>query len=89
MNLGAQQSMDVQIPVSSLKQGREYFVNFDVYTAKATTLVPNNFNIAHGQFKLPSEIVKESYRPATASQNIKTTKRKYNDYNRRESCVDF
>ncbi|MCT4142386.1 DUF4981 domain-containing protein [Elizabethkingia anophelis] len=72
MSLGAQQSMDVQIPVSLLKQGKEYFVNFDVYTAKATTLVPNNFNIAHGQFRLPSEIVKEFYRPATASQNIKT-----------------
>ena len=35
-------------------------------------LVPNNFNIAHGQFRLTSEIVKESYKPAIVSQNIKT-----------------
>ena len=34
-------------------------------------LVPNNFNIAHGQFRLTSEVVKESYKPAIVSPYIK------------------
>ena len=35
-------------------------------------LVPNNFNIANGQFRLTSEVVKESYKPAIVSPYIKT-----------------
>jgi beta-galactosidase len=71
MNLGAQQSMDVQVPTNALKQGKEYFVNLMFIQKVSTTVVPANFNIAHSQFRLPTEVVKESYKPATI-QNIKT-----------------
>ena len=72
MNLGPQQSMDVTIPVNDaqFKAGKEYFVNFDIYTKTAHPVIPVNFNIAHDQFKLPIEVKKIDYK-TEAAKDIK------------------
>ncbi|HIC8755778.1 TPA: glycoside hydrolase family 2 TIM barrel-domain containing protein [Elizabethkingia anophelis] len=72
LNIDPQKEMDIEVPVNAMKPGKEYFVNFDVYSKFSTTVVPANFNVAHRQFRLASEVVKESYKPAAIAQNIKT-----------------
>ncbi|ASW76498.1 beta-galactosidase [Chryseobacterium piperi] len=73
MNLDPQQSMEAEIPAdpSLFKPGKEYFVNFDVYTKASSISVPKNFNIAHGQFRLPLEGIKVAYQPSSKSSYIR------------------
>lgn len=55
LNLAPQASEVVTIPVSSIKPqaGTEYYVNFEVFTKKATELIPANHLQAYDQFILP------------------------------------
>ncbi|HAY3552479.1 beta-galactosidase [Elizabethkingia meningoseptica] len=71
MNMKPQQSMDIEVPVNGLKSGKEYFVNFDVYSNAATSVVPAQYNVAHGQFRLPVDVVKQAYKTVETSRNIK------------------
>lgn len=63
ISLAPQDSVTVDIPVSSLKakQGVEYFVNFEVTTKEADLLVPAGHVIAYDQFELPIDAGKKQY----------------------------
>lgn len=76
MNLAPQQSKDISVPMSNslFKNGKEYFVNFDVYTKKEESVVPANFNVAQAQFKLPFESQKTAAQFSTTANNIKINK---------------
>lgn len=64
LSLAPQQSENVTIPISGLKQlaGTEYFVNFEVTTKVPEPLVPVGHIIAYDQFELPMKGTKKDYR---------------------------
>lgn len=64
LNIAAQDSIIVTIPVSQLKtkNGTEYFVNFEVTTKEKEPLVPAGHVIAYDQFELPVKSEKQAYK---------------------------
>ena len=65
--LQPQQSEEFAIPVGNVKvkDGAEYFVNFEVVQNEAAYLVPANHVVAIEQFKLPIESQKRPYQPVS------------------------
>lgn len=63
LNIAPQQTQEIQVPVDGLKAkaATEYFVNFRVVTAQAAPLLPQGYEIAKEQFRLPVEFVKPVY----------------------------
>lgn len=62
-DLGPQDSLEVAVPVSSVKPkaGAEYFVNFEVSAKYSDALVPAGHIIAYDQFELPLRGEKKTY----------------------------
>lgn len=63
IELEPQESKIVTVPIEEIKRqkGTEYFINFKVYTQKATDLVPMNHLVAYDQFLLPFVLEEEKY----------------------------
>lgn len=63
LSLDPQESKIISIPVSALKPeaGVEYFINFEVLTKEAGSLIPNGHLIAFDQFQLPINNEKKEY----------------------------
>lgn len=72
-SLAPQAVKTVSVPVQSLQAnepGDEFFVNMEVYTKDATSLVPAGHLMAHDQFQLPISKVKEVYKENTGKINL-------------------
>lgn len=57
----ARKEFRVAFDKASFKEGKEYFINFDVYTKEAKSVIPANFIVAHDQFKIPFDTQKIAY----------------------------
>jgi beta-galactosidase len=66
LQLAPQDSTEITLPVSQLKAklGTEYFVNLEIFTKEAETLVPAGHIIAYDQFELPIKADKKAYTQA-------------------------
>lgn len=71
MDIEPQCSKELKVDVSGLKPkvGTEYFVEFTVTTVEPETLIPEGYEIAHDQFRLPIEPLGRKF--ATAGPELK------------------
>ena len=87
LDLAPQTSQEITVPVAGLKPqaGVDYLVDFAVTTVKKEGLVPDGYDIAQDQFRLPVETDKAAYKAGgpklTVSEegdNVKVTSSKVN-----------
>ena len=74
LDIEPQGSKELQVNVSGLKEkvGTEYFVEFAVITVEPEPLIPEGYEIAHEQFRLPIDPAKQTFATAGSALECET-----------------